>query len=87
MPLSIVKGHYRIQGSESDGGSVHFHPSDPRPSPVCSSAPISTARRHPAAAGAIDALEAHYSPQVRGGFLQHQPLALAHAAAATLVQQ
>ena len=29
MPLSIVKGHYRIQGSEPDGDSVHFHPSDP----------------------------------------------------------
>ena len=29
MPLNIIKGHYRIQGSEPDGDSVHFHPSDP----------------------------------------------------------
>jgi hypothetical protein len=28
MPLHIIKGH-RIQGSEPDGDSVHFHPSDP----------------------------------------------------------
>jgi hypothetical protein len=34
---------------------------------------------------AIDALETHYNPRVPGGFLQHQPLGLAHAAAAELL--
>jgi hypothetical protein len=29
MPLHIIKGHYRIQGSEPDGDSLHFHPADP----------------------------------------------------------
>ena len=86
MPLSIIKGHYRILHSEPDGDSVHFHPSDPD----------AFTRLHLAAhlngqggtqlrLEAIDALETHYSPRVAGGFLQHQPLGLAHAAAAELL--
>jgi hypothetical protein len=86
MPLNIIKGHYRIQGSEPDGDSVHFHPTNPD----------AFTRLHLAAhlngqggtqlrLEAIDALETHYSPRVPGGFLQHQPLGLAHAAAAELL--
>jgi hypothetical protein len=29
MPLSVIKRHYRIQNSEPDSDSVHFHPADP----------------------------------------------------------
>jgi endonuclease YncB( thermonuclease family) len=88
MPLSIIKGHYRIQGSEPDGDSVHFHPSNPEAFTRLE------LRAHLNGQGgtqlrleAIDALETHYSPRVRGGFLQHQPLELAHAAAAALLQR
>jgi hypothetical protein len=28
MPLTIIKGHYRIVGSEPDGDSVRFYPLD-----------------------------------------------------------
>ena len=43
MPLSVIKGHYRIQNSEPDSDSVHFHPATPTRSPACSLAPTSAA--------------------------------------------
>ena len=88
MPLSIIKGQYRIQGSEPDGDSVHFHPSDPNAfTTLHLGAHLNGQGGTQLRLEAIDALETHYSPRVRGGFLQHQPLALAHAAAATLLQR
>jgi hypothetical protein len=86
MPLSI-KGHYRIQGGEPDGDSLHFHPTNPDAFtslhlPARLSAQGATQLR----LEAIDALETHYSPRVAGGFLQHQPLGLAHAAAGELLR-
>jgi endonuclease YncB( thermonuclease family) len=87
MPLSIIKGHYRIQGSEPDGDSIHFHPSDPDVfTALLLGAHLNGQGGTQLRLEAIDALETHYSPRVRGGFLQHQPLALAHAAAAQLLQ-
>lgn len=86
MPLHIVKGHYHIQHSQPDGDSIHFHPDDPT-----AFATLHLAAQVHADGGvqlrldAIDALETHYSPRVPGGFLQHQPLGLAHAAADQLL--
>jgi endonuclease YncB( thermonuclease family) len=88
MPLHIIKGHYRIQGSEPDGDSVHFHPANPDAfTSLHLPARVSGHGATQLRLEAIDALETHYSPRVAGGFLQHQPLELAHAAAATLLQQ
>jgi uncharacterized protein (DUF952 family) len=87
MPLSIIKGQFRIQGSEPDGDSVHFHPSDPGAfTSLHLGAHLNSHGGTQLRLEAIDALETHYSPRVAGGFLQHQPLELAHAAAATLLQ-
>jgi endonuclease YncB( thermonuclease family) len=87
MPLRIVKGHYRIQSSEPDGDSVHFHPSDPEAfTTLHLGAHLSSQGGTQLRLEAIDALETHYSPRVHGGFLQHQPLGLAHAAAAQVLQ-
>jgi endonuclease YncB( thermonuclease family) len=87
MPLSIIKGHYRIQNSEPDGDSVHFHPTNPDAfTTLHLGAHLSGQGATQLRLEAIDALETHYSPRVAGGFLQHQPLGLAHAAAAHLLQ-
>ena len=88
MPLSIIKGHYRIQGSEPDGDSVHFHPTNPDAfNSLHLPARVSSQGATQLRLEAIDALESHYSPRVPGGFLQHQPLGLAHAAAGELLAQ
>jgi endonuclease YncB( thermonuclease family) len=87
MPLHIVKGHYRLQGSEPDGDSVRFHPTNPDAfTSLHLAAHLSGHGGTQLRLEAIDALETHYSPRVAGGFLQHQPLGLAHAAAARLLQ-
>jgi endonuclease YncB( thermonuclease family) len=87
MPLNSIKGHYRIQHSEPDGDSVHFHPADPDAfTRLHLSARVSGQGATQLRLEAIDALETHYSPRVAGGFLQHQPLGLAHAAAAELLR-
>jgi endonuclease YncB( thermonuclease family) len=87
MPLSIIKGHYRIQNSEPDGDSLHFHPTNPDAfTHLHLAARVSGQGATQLRLEAIDALETHYSPRVAGGFLQHQPLGLAHAAAEHLLE-
>jgi endonuclease YncB( thermonuclease family) len=87
MPLSIIKGEFRILGSEPDGDSVHFHPTNPDAfTSLHLPARVSGQGATQLRLEAIDALETHYSPRVPGGFLQHQPLGLAHAAAAELLR-
>jgi hypothetical protein len=87
MPLHIIKGHYRIQGSQPDGDSLHFHPNDPDAfTTLHLPARLNSHGGAQLRLEAIDALETHYNPRIPGGFLQHQPLGLAHAAAASLLQ-
>jgi hypothetical protein len=87
MPLHIIKGHYRLQNSEPDGDSVHFHPTNPDAFTILHlGAHLSSQGATQLRLEAIDALETHYSPRVAGGFLHHQPLGLAHAAAAELLR-
>ena len=86
MSLYLIKGRYRIVGSQPDGDSVHFFPDDP--------AAFSTLHLNVHLGGsgaaqlrldAIDALETHYTPPGHGGHTLHQPLELAHAAGARLL--
>src|SRR4051812_25708368 len=86
MPLNLIKGHFTPLHSQPDGDSLHFVPDNP------AAFAILHLRAHASTHGgvqlrldAIDALETHYAPRVSGGFLQHQPLHLAHAAGAQLL--
>lgn len=84
MPLTLIRGSYRVVGASPDGDSVRFTPDDPQ---AWTSAGI--AARVNAAGGAqlrldaIDALETHYTP--RGGTRWHQNPTLAGAAADRLL--
>jgi endonuclease YncB( thermonuclease family) len=86
MSLYLIKGHYRIAHSEPDGDSVHFIPDDPN---AFNSVHVTV---HLGASGAaqlrldaIDALETHYTPPTHGASTLHQPLELAHASGARLL--
>jgi hypothetical protein len=86
MPMLCLAGTFPIKGTEPDGDSVRFRPTDPADWTKVRGAH----RVHTNATGAaqlradaIDALETHYTPQ--GGHPLHQPPALAHAAAAELL--
>ena len=87
MPLSLIKGTYRVVHSEPDGDSVHFQPHDPQ---AFTTLHLAAHANHDGGVqlrlDAIDALETHYTPRARGAFLQHQPLGLAHAAADELLR-
>jgi hypothetical protein len=86
MPMLCLAGTFHVAGSQPDGDSIHFQPSDPAD---WAKVPGPTAVRRNSTGSAqmrldaIDALETHYTPT--GGGTQHQPLELAHAAAAELL--
>src|SRR3954452_6985196 len=86
MPMLCLAGAFHVTGTEPDGDSLRFRPADPAD---WDKVPGATAVRRNASGAAqlrldaIDALETHYTPQ--GGHLLHQPLELAHAAAAELL--
>lgn len=84
MPMLCLAGAFHVTGTEPDGDSLRFRPADPAqwdsvPGPVKRNATGAAQLR----LDAIDALETHYTPQ--GGHTLHQPLTLAHAAAAELL--
>jgi hypothetical protein len=87
MPMLCLAGTYRIVATEPDGDSIRFYPDDPA---QWERVPGPRAVQTNASGGAqirldgIDALETHYSP--RGSGPLHQPLALAHDAAAELLR-
>jgi endonuclease YncB( thermonuclease family) len=86
MPLRLIKGSYRVLHSQPDGDSVHFHPDDGEAfAKLRMKAHLSPAGAVQLRLDAIDALETHYTPRAHGGFTQHQPLPLAHAAADRLL--
>lgn len=86
MPLSLIRGNYRIVGASPDGDSVRFYPDDAR---AFERAGLRV--RTNLAGGAqlrldgIDALETHYRPPVSGGGLWRQPSALGDAASSELL--
>lgn len=87
MPLSLIKGQYRIMNTEPDGDSIRFVPDDLEAfRKLHLKARVNKAGGAQLRLDAIDALETHYSPSGHGGGPQHQPLTLAHAAGARLLE-
>ncbi len=87
MPLTMIKGQYRIVGAAPDGDSIRFYPDDPA---AFNKANI---RVHANKAGgvqlrldAIDALETHYRPTLGGLSVQHQPAPFADDASTELLR-
>src|SRR3954454_2141786 len=86
MPMTLVKGHYRVVGASPDGDSVRFYPQEPG---VWDAAGIGVGTNSTCGVrlrlDAIDALETHYSPpHVRSPW--RQPAALGGGATATLLE-
>jgi endonuclease YncB( thermonuclease family) len=86
MPMLSLAGTYTVLATEPDGDSIRFTANNPE---AWTLVPGPHRVRVNADGGAqlrldgIDALETHYTPQ--GGHVLHQPLELAHAAAAELL--
>ena len=86
MPMLVIAGTFAIVHSEPDGNSVHFTATDASDWDLLRGTPV---QRNAGGVAqlrldAIDALETHYTAPSGGGRL-HQPLALAHDAAARLL--
>jgi endonuclease YncB( thermonuclease family) len=86
MPMTLVKGHYRVVGASPDGDSVRFYPEAPG---VWAAAGIAVRTNSTGGVqlrlDAIDALETHYSPpHARSPW--RQPADLGDGAAATLLE-
>ncbi|WP_131742821.1 nuclease [Actinomadura roseirufa] len=87
MPLSLIKGHYRILHTEPDGDSIRFVPDDPDAfTKLHLPARVNRGGGTQLRLDAIDALETHYTPSAHGGRVRHQPLRFAHAAGARLLE-
>lgn len=87
MPMTLIKGVFRILNTSPDGDSVRFYANHPDywehlPRRV---------RRQPGGSVqvrlvGIDTLETHYEPQQGNLGVLHQPIAWAHSAAAELLE-
>jgi endonuclease YncB( thermonuclease family) len=87
MPMLCVAGTFRIVGTEPDGDSVRFVATDPAHWELVPGPDRVRVNAHGGAQlrlDGIDALETHYAPT--GGPRLHQPLKLAHDAAAELLR-
>lgn len=87
MPMLCLAGAFTVTGTEPDGDSLRFRPDDPgdwTQVPGVHKVRTNAAGAAQLRIDAIDALETHYTPT--GGHLLHQPLDLAHAAAAELLR-
>jgi endonuclease YncB( thermonuclease family) len=88
MPLTVIKGQYRILGAAPDGDSIRFYPTQ---KDAFNRAGISSVRTNATGGAqlrldAIDALETHYSPRVGGLGELHQPARYGDEAAERLAQ-
>jgi hypothetical protein len=87
MPMLCLAGTFPITGTEPDGDSVRFRPTEPADwtkVPGVHQVHTNATGAAQLRADAIDALETHYAPP--GGHNLHQPVELAHAAAAELLE-
>jgi hypothetical protein len=86
MPMTLVKGHYRIVGASPDGDSIRFYPQDPG---VWAAAGIAVRTNSTGGVqlrlDAIDALETHYTPPLAGSPWR-QPVDLGDGAATALLE-
>ena len=83
MAMFLIAGSFRVMGAQPDGDSIRFTPDNPGNWDLITGP--NRVRRNAGGAAqlrldAIDALETHY-----GNPRTHQPLGLAHAAAAELL--
>jgi len=87
MPLSLIKGQYRVLHTSPDGDSIKFYADDPG---IWRRLRLRVHANHTGGVqlrlDGIDALETHYLP--KGGTLgmQHQPVHFAKAAASALLE-
>src|SRR3954452_15043881 len=85
MPMTFVKGHYRILGASPDGDSIRFYPQDPG---VWAAAGIVVRTNSTGGVqlrlDAIDALETHSPPPHARSRWRH-PADLGDGAAAALL--
>ena len=99
MPFICIQGTYHLVGKtktgkatgfEPDGDSIHFKPNHPKLLDRLTRQPhgqpykLSTIGSLNLRLEGIDALEIHYTPQIRGAHLTHQPRQLADEARDTL---
>jgi hypothetical protein len=87
MPMLCIAGTFNVLTTEPDGDSVRFVPTDPAEWDKVPGIHRVRPNAHGGAqlrADALDALETHYTPT--GGHTLHQPLGLAHDAAAELLR-
>ncbi len=88
MPLTVIKGSYRIVGAAPDGDSIRFYPTQ---TDAFTKAGVRNVRTNATGGAqlrldAIDALETHYSPRVGGLGELHQPARYGNDAAERLPQ-
>ena len=88
MPLTVIKGHYRIIGAAPDGDSIRFYPDQ---NDAFNRARVPDVRVNRGGGAqlrldAIDSLETHYSPRIGGLGELHQPPRYGDAAAERLPQ-
>lgn len=86
MPLTVIEGSYQIIGAAPDGDSIKFYPKHAADWQLIKRPHAVRANKSGGAQlrlDGVDALETHYAPP-GGGVIgtAHQPLELAHAAAA-----
>lgn len=86
MPFTMIKGTFHVRNYSPDGDSIRFEPRDRNlVVNLAGSRPRFNARGHvQLRIEAIDTLETHFNPPGGGGTF-HQPLGLAHDAAARLM--
>ncbi|OKH16197.1 nuclease [Fischerella major NIES-592] len=87
MPMTLIKGNYRVVKAAPDGDSVRFYPDNPE---NWKKLPTRIHTNHSGGAqlrlDSIDALETHYHARVGSLGTQHQPLEYAHVAASELLK-
>ena len=100
MPFTLIRGTYHLigklpngkpQGFEPDGDSIHFKPDKPA---LMNQLKVLVKPLHPSSIGSfnlrlegIDALELHFTPQIKGSHATHQPRPLADDARAFLTKE
>ncbi len=87
MPMTLIKGNFRVIKAAPDGDSIRFYPHNPE---NWKKLPTRVKTNYSGGAqlrlDSIDALETHYNARVGSLSTQHQPLEYAHAAANELLK-